>query len=177
MKTFHPVVVGDRTWGSFHDSALKACHQSHWYKILCQTNVVVFDWFGFGQTSKTVVHSTYTKHLCPNKTNRWSAVQWYFSLSWCYLDKVCPNKTNRWSAVQWYFPLSWCYLDKGYVVAKKVSWGSGCGSVGKAVDSDTRGPRFKSRHFQSFYWILFTVNCIEKTKIQKKCPGMAHLKK
>ena len=152
MKTFHPVVVGDRTWGSFHDSALKACHQSHWYKILCQTNVVVFDWFGFGQTSKTVVHSTYTKHLC-------------------------PNKTNRWSAVQWYFPLSWCYLDKGYVVAKKVSWGSGCGSVGKAVDSDTRGPRFESRHFQSFYWILFTVNCIEKTKIQKKCPGMAHLKK
>ena len=29
--------------------------------------------------------------------------------------------------------------------------GSGGGSVGKAVASDTRGPRFDSRHQQSFY--------------------------
>ena len=57
--------------------------------------------------------------------------------------------------------------------------GSGCGSVGRAVASNTRGPWFKSSHWQTFisdiYW--FTVNCLEKTKIKKKRPGMAHLKK
>ena len=55
--------------------------------------------------------------------------------------------------------------------------GSGCNSVGRAVASDTRGPRFESSHRQNLYWTLFTVNCIEKTKIKKKRPGMAHLKK
>ena len=34
--------------------------------------------------------------------------------------------------------------------------GSGCDSIGKAVASDTRDPRFKSSHQQ----ILFTINCI-----------------
>ena len=31
---------------------------------------------------------------------------------------------------------------------------SGCGSVGKAVASDTRGPRFESSHRQKFIYIL-----------------------
>ena len=33
---------------------------------------------------------------------------------------------------------------------KKIGLGSGGGSVGKAVASDTRGPRFESRHRQIF---------------------------
>ena len=49
--------------------------------------------------------------------------------------------------------------------------GSGCGSVGKAVASDTRGLRFESSHPQNLYWTLITVNCIEKTKIKKKEAG------
>ena len=52
--------------------------------------------------------------------------------------------------------------------------GKGCGSVGRAVAFDTRGPRFESSHFIEH---LFTVNCIEKTKIKKKRQGMAHFKK
>ena len=48
--------------------------------------------------------------------------------------------------------------------------GSGCGSVGRAVTSHTRGPRFESRHRQIFIEHLFsTVNCtycIEKTEIK-----------
>ena len=55
-----------------------------------------------------------------------------------------------------------------------------CGSVGRAVASDTRGPRFKFSHWQNFIYIehLFTVNCdIEKTKIKKKRPGMVLFKK
>ena len=42
--------------------------------------------------------------------------------------------------------------------------GSGCGSVGRAVAFDTRGPRFESSHQQKFINIehLFTVNCVLK---------------
>ena len=54
--------------------------------------------------------------------------------------------------------------------------GSGCGSVGRAVASDTRGPRFESSHQQKFIYklnICYCQLCIEKTTIQKKRPGMA----
>ena len=57
----------------------------------------------------------------------------------------------------------WKYLRKA----------SGCGSVGRAVAPDTTVPRFKTSHRQ----ILSDINCIEKTEIKKKRPGMAHLKK
>ena len=54
--------------------------------------------------------------------------------------------------------------------------GSGCGSVGRAVSSDTRVPRFESSHQQTFIHV-FTINCIEKTKMKKKRPEMAHFLK
>ena len=55
--------------------------------------------------------------------------------------------------------------------------GSGCGSVGRAVASDTRDPRFESSHRQIYIYILnICLLCIEKMKIKKKRPGMAHLK-
>ena len=41
------------------------------------------------------------------------------------------------------------------LVKVKLKWvGSGCGSVGRAVASDTRGPRFESSHRQKFIYIL-----------------------
>ena len=46
--------------------------------------------------------------------------------------------------------------------------GSGCGSVGREVAFDTRGPRFDSSYRQNFIEHLFIINCIEKTKINKK---------
>ena len=52
-----------------------------------------------------------------------------------------------------------------------------CGSVGGAVASNTRGSQFESGHRQNFIH-LFTIKCIEKTKINKKRrPGMAHFQK
>ena len=38
-----------------------------------------------------------------------------------------------------------------------IHWrgGSGCGSVGRAVASNTRDPRFESRHRQSFIYQLY----------------------
>ena len=68
---------------------------------------------------------------------------------------------------------TWCRLEGRYSKGK----GSDCGSVGKAVASDTRGPRFESSHRRSFYWTLLIVKCGEKTKINKKRPGMAHFLK
>ena len=55
--------------------------------------------------------------------------------------------------------------------------GSGWGSVGRAVPSNTRGTRFESSHRQKIIYIehLFSVNCV--LKIKKKRPGMAHFKK
>ena len=49
--------------------------------------------------------------------------------------------------------------------------GSGCGSVGRAVASVTRGLWFESSHRHIY---LPIANCIEKTKIKKKRPEMAH---
>ena len=41
-----------------------------------------------------------------------------------------------------------------------------CSSVGRAVPSDSRGPRFKSSDRQKFIYIehLFTVNCVLKRR-------------
>ena len=41
---------------------------------------------------------------------------------------------------------------RGLVVV--VTFGIGCGSVGRAVASDTRGPRFESSHRQTLYYLL-----------------------
>ena len=45
------------------------------------------------------------------------------------------------------------------------------------VASNTRGPRFKSSHRRKLYWTLFTINSLEKTKIKKKRPWIAHFLK
>ena len=50
------------------------------------------------------------------------------------------------------------FVDKNFVFM-----GSGCGSVGRAVASDTRGPQFESSHRQFF--CVLSVICIEKAKI------------
>ena len=63
--------------------------------------------------------------------------------------------------------------------------GSGCGSVGTVVASDTRGAQFESVIGEISIEHLITVNCIEKTKIKQKesrngpfmkSPGLAHCK-
>ena len=57
------------------------------------------------------------------------------------------------------------------VSLKDDSSGSDCCSVGRAVASDTRGPRFESSHRQNFIEHLFTVHCIEETKINEAGNG------
>ena len=69
--------------------------------------------------------------------------------------------------------ISWSVASKELI---KLKQGSGCDSVGRAVASDTRGPRFESSHRQIYYlyWTyIYCQLCIEKTKIKTR-PGMAH---
>ena len=52
-------------------------------------------------------------------------------------------------------------------------FGSGSGSVGRAVAYDTRDPQFRIPTLAQF--ILSFVHLKEKTKIKKERPGMAHI--
>ena len=69
------------------------------------------------------------------------------------------------------------FVSLGNCAWQDYDLGSGCGSVGRAVASNTRGPRFESSYWQTFILdiCLFSEKCIEKTKIKKKMPRMAHL--
>ena len=60
------------------------------------------------------------------------------------------------------------HLDLVINNAKAGQWL--CGSVGRAVASDTRCPRFESSHRQNLL-NLFTFNYIEKTEVKKKEAG------
>ena len=60
-------------------------------------------------------------------------------------------------------------------VATKFQKVNGYGSVGRAVASNTRDPRFESRYRQNFIYQLHN-QFTEKTKLKKKRSGMAHLK-
>ena len=67
------------------------------------------------------------------------------------------------------------------ILKTEKDMGSGCGSVGRAVASNTRGPQFESSHPQKFIYILNI--CLLSTvfwkdeKIKKKRPGKAHFLK
>ena len=43
-----------------------------------------------------------------------------------------------------------------------------CGSVGRVIASDARGPRFESSHRQNFTMNIFTVNCWKTTTKKKR---------
>ena len=58
----------------------------------------------------------------------------------------------------------------GLVVGIILGIQNGCGSVGRVVASDSRGPWFESNYRQKFYW-TFTVSCVEKTTIKHKDAG------
>ena len=105
----------------------------------------------------------------------------------CYLLDLHPHSlhihlgilVNHYppSATQWRLLTQTGSFFASLCPFKQEKEGSGCGSVGRAVASNTRGPQFKSSHRQNLYWTfvyLFTINCIEKTKINKKRLRMAH---
>ena len=58
---------------------------------------------------------------------------------------------------------------------KDMHWGGGCGSVGRTVAYNTRGPRFESSHRKNF--ICTFCQLIEKSKINKTGPWNGPIKK
>ena len=68
-----------------------------------------------------------------------------------------------------YYRISWVSMAD----YKINNLGSGCGSVGRAVASIPEVCGLNPVISKHLYW-TFTVNCIEKTKIKKKRPRMAH---
>ena len=88
------------------------------------------------------------------------------SLYYVFCDTICRH------GIQNPYPRLWKgSIEIDVTTFALFGYDSGCGTVGRAVASDTRGPRFGSRHRQILN--LCTVNCIERTKINKKRPGMA----
>ena len=59
-------------------------------------------------------------------------------------------------------------VQQGALYQEELLAGCGCGSIGRAVASNTRVPLFKSSHRQNLYCTLFTVDCIEKRKWRKR---------
>ena len=68
-----------------------------------------------------------------------------------YKEKVCTRSK-----------LFWCSRARSPLSSWRHHMGSGCGSVGGAVASDIRGPRFEPSHRHLVD--VLSVNCIEKTK-------------
>ena len=83
-----------------------------------------------------------------------------FQLGSAVLEPGDHLKTNKMAA------LGWMSLQQSI-----IPLGSGCGSVGRAVASDTRDPRFEFRHQQNFICQLYK----SKDKNIKKRPGIAQL--
>ena len=87
--------------------------------------------------------------------------------------KVEINLLNyEWGSGFWWMVNRVCRLNaffldchKQILAYRRQRWwlGQWCGSIGRAVTSDTRGPWFESSHRLTLY-NLFTVQCIEKNK-------------
>ena len=94
------------------------------------------------------------------------------TLNFVIAKYLSANSTNPGSKIKKNFQIS-VSIETSMVYHSSLV-GSGCGSVGRVVASITRGPLFKSSHWQNLYRTLFSVKCIEKDKNKEKRPGMAH---
>ena len=54
--------------------------------------------------------------------------------------------------------------DRKSNIRLATALGSGCGSVGRAVASDTRGPRFESSHWQNLLNIYLLSTVLKRRK-------------
>ena len=100
---------------------------------------LLFDRFGFDQTSKAIVHSTKPKHLNTNKRNRWPAVlQWFFPLQseysmlhdYRYTIKRIKCNNNCWANVMKNLlvkcPKNNLTNFKMFMLEKRVKWINKC---------------------------------------------------
>ena len=130
--------------------------------------------FGLFQTNiNTILLQIYVKNGHPV----YSARLWNHDLQYMSLLHREPLWSPPITIRQVLSSLSIDSFIKNWFLQTILFMGSGCGSVGRVVTSNTRGPRFESSHRQIYFihWtFVYCQLCIEKTKITKKRPGMAH---
>ena len=69
------------------------------------------------------------------------------------MDQALLSKGNRSTVTELKHPYLTSIVNQFLCLNINIV-GSGCGSVGRAAASDTRGPRFESSHRQKFIYIL-----------------------
>ena len=83
-----------------------------------------------------------------------------------------PLRQSQWNLYSFFLSFSLSIL---FYLSHEYGWVSGCGSVGRAVASNTRGPGIESSELQNFIRDIFTDNCC-KGEIKKKRQGVALFK-
>ena len=68
-------------------------------------------------------------------------------------------------------------IDLDRILNNNCSKGSDCGSVGRAVASNTIGPWFESSHRQTLFWTFVYCQLCWKDENKEKRPRMAQLNK
>ena len=76
---------------------------------------------------------------------------------WCWKQLICQLNHNHCPPHQAHF-----------LIRKNMCNGSGCGSVGRTIACNTRGPRFESSHRQLLQRTFVYCQLYWKTKIKKK---------
>ena len=114
---------------------------------------LLFDRFGFGQMIQFFANQIWTTQLNPNKQNRRSAVKCYFTLFskwvvsfWTHGSmRTYSRETKNFAFDNPCLPISaYNWLRQQ---GPKIQW---LWHVGRAVASNSRGPRFESTHRQHF---------------------------
>ena len=93
-----------------------------------------------------------------------------------FIKKQVPHWHPILTCFDWH-SIQWTFNNFTFSRNKKSFLGSGCGLVGRAVASNTRGPWFESSHRHKTTYILkicLLSTVYWKDKIKKKRLGMAH---
>ena len=101
---------------------------------------------------------------------------------WCHHHHTLSRVWTRliWTFIYWlenclyYVTRVVIYYRRGFI--RFATKGSGCGSVGRAVASNSRGPRSKSSHRQIFIWNIYC-QLYWKDKNKEKEAGNGPFKK
>ena len=110
------------------------------------------------------------------KTARWvnfglpqgDELMFHSGLCCQHLVRIFESCLRKWS-LDVYLTCNWTIAQQTLIKSgAKISHCSGCGSVGRAVASDTRGLQFESSQKCKYWTFVYCQMCIEKTKIKKK---------
>ena len=111
----------------------------------------------------------------------WKCVCWTFlTLRFCQFNVFSVDRRLAEHSKQSRFDSQWqkmCFCSNKRAVGKTkkcfiIVFGSGCGSVDKAVDSNVRGPQFKSGHRR---YIFIGTTLLKSQKLRKGRPGKSNI--